>query len=353
MSVPADRDRRLPLPALTSGPDVFGRPMDPAPAPLVYINGWHGIGKETVAECLTLLLGRDKSLLIDVRSVGHDEAPASGGSHTSGTTKHPHQHHPRHRPDRSPLLTPEHPRYFSFDDGLRAGAAAEPEAETEAEADPDSGPPSPSMTTATTSPAQSPPASRSASASNLAALLSRPANHPRIAVLPACCPDTPSGRAALRTFQSAAERAGRRFVGIMLEGSGQQGCYGGWQGGRLRGGSDGFFAGSAGAGVVDGDGRGDGVDVGSVPAFEAALLIVGFVRGLEAEGRCGKGGARGGEDVVGAGAEGGDAAATGVAARGGTATPVGCGSAAGAGSLSATTEAGGEGKQKSEVVGGE
>ncbi|KAK0731839.1 hypothetical protein B0H67DRAFT_640181 [Lasiosphaeris hirsuta] len=46
-------------------PDVFGRPMTPPPAPLVYINGCPGVGKEVVAECLTLLLGRDKSFLVD------------------------------------------------------------------------------------------------------------------------------------------------------------------------------------------------------------------------------------------------------------------------------------------------
>ncbi|KAK3341772.1 hypothetical protein B0T25DRAFT_617159 [Lasiosphaeria hispida] len=47
-------------------PDVFGRPMAPPPAPLVYINGWPGVGKEAVAGCLTLLLGADKSFLVDV-----------------------------------------------------------------------------------------------------------------------------------------------------------------------------------------------------------------------------------------------------------------------------------------------
>ncbi|KAK4149971.1 hypothetical protein C8A00DRAFT_37442, partial [Chaetomidium leptoderma] len=114
-------DRRPPLATSVSAPNVFSRPMDPAPAPLVYINGWHGIGKETIAECLTLLLGKDKSLLIDVRSVGRETTSASccgGSSSSSNNRRHGHGHHHHHyrlKHDHNPLLTPEHPRYFSFD----------------------------------------------------------------------------------------------------------------------------------------------------------------------------------------------------------------------------------------------
>ncbi|KAL2165569.1 hypothetical protein VTH06DRAFT_871 [Thermothelomyces fergusii] len=106
--------RRPPLVASRSAPDVFSRPMDPGPAPLVYINGSHGVGKETVAECLTLLLGRDKSLLIDVRSVGRETA--SGGNNCYGDSRRMSRHKRRRRDEHCPpLLTPEHPRYHSFD----------------------------------------------------------------------------------------------------------------------------------------------------------------------------------------------------------------------------------------------
>ncbi|KAH8883627.1 hypothetical protein GQ53DRAFT_771590 [Thozetella sp. PMI_491] len=39
--------------------------MSPTPAPFLYINGWPGVGKLAVAECLSLLLGRDKALLVN------------------------------------------------------------------------------------------------------------------------------------------------------------------------------------------------------------------------------------------------------------------------------------------------
>ncbi|KAL1836872.1 hypothetical protein VTJ49DRAFT_4538 [Mycothermus thermophilus] len=112
------RCQRLPLmsttlnrrPALTttiSAPaaSVFRRPMDPAPAPLVFINGWPGVGKDTVAECLTLLLGKDKALLVDVRSVGRETTSTTASCTCFGgagvrCAKH-------HR---------QHPRYFSWDD---------------------------------------------------------------------------------------------------------------------------------------------------------------------------------------------------------------------------------------------
>ncbi|KAK4129655.1 hypothetical protein N657DRAFT_697619 [Parathielavia appendiculata] len=109
-AAPVERPR---LPTSFSSPNIFRRPMDPGPAPLVYINGWHGIGKETVGECLTLLLGKEKSLLIDVRSVGPDSITGSSSSPDSK-----HHHHRRHKHEDNPLLTPEHPRYFSFDTDL-------------------------------------------------------------------------------------------------------------------------------------------------------------------------------------------------------------------------------------------
>ncbi|KAJ4290755.1 hypothetical protein N0V88_006504 [Collariella sp. IMI 366227] len=74
-------DRRPSLASSVSAPNVFCRPMDPAPEPLVCINGRPGIGKETVAECLTLLLGKDRSLLIDVRSVGRENSIGCCGGH--------------------------------------------------------------------------------------------------------------------------------------------------------------------------------------------------------------------------------------------------------------------------------
>ena len=241
MGVPPNR--RPPLTSAASAPDVFCRPIYPVPAPLVYINGWHGIGKETVAECLTLLLGKDKSLLVDIRSVGRDtDNPRRGSRHQ---VRHKHIH------AQEPLLTPEHPHYFAFDFDLDPDRAASTRT------------PTPSSTTSTASTsttptiASAPPSSTSRPASvssistvtttittpdtdpvlpstnpdnprataaatapcrseNLTRLLTHPANAPRVAVLPACCPDTPAGRAALRSFEAAAARAGRLFVPVTL-----------------------------------------------------------------------------------------------------------------------------------------
>ncbi|KAK4247203.1 hypothetical protein C7999DRAFT_14712 [Corynascus novoguineensis] len=272
-------NRRPPLATSFSAPDIFCRPMDPAPAPLVYINGWHGTGKETVAECLTLLLGKDKSLLIDVRSVGRETAANDDSSGGASRTYIKPKHRRRH--EHYPLLTPEHPRYYSFD--LE-------------DSDADSLGPLPSPAFSFSSSAFSPPTSRSGSFSsnstaatptspNLTALLTAATNRRRIAVLPACAPDTPAGRAAVRTFEAAAARAGRPFVGVVL-----------------RCGDPGLEVGAgAGAGVGTGEGpvecwaQGHGpglarptkigltVDVTCMPAFEAALQIVEFVKGLEAE----------------------------------------------------------------------
>ncbi|KAL2136505.1 hypothetical protein VTI74DRAFT_3330 [Chaetomium olivicolor] len=113
----APPDRRPPLATSFSAPNVFCRPMDPAPGPLVYINGWPGIGKKTVAECLTMLLGKDRSLLIDVRSLGREDNSGSccGGTARPAKNRHGHSYGHRHGHEHNPLLTPQHPRYFSFD----------------------------------------------------------------------------------------------------------------------------------------------------------------------------------------------------------------------------------------------
>ncbi|KAK4231226.1 hypothetical protein QBC38DRAFT_355228 [Podospora fimiseda] len=241
--------------------EVFGRPMDPAPAPLVYINGWPGVGKEAVAECLTLLLGRDKSVLIDVRSVGLD---GDNGF------------------DQSPLLTPEHPRYFSFDldvDSIQAGSAEESDVSPGDDA-----------------------AALPSSGANLTRLLTQPSYSSRIAVLAACAPDTPAGRGTIRTLEAAASRSGRLFIPIALEcapaehvrraGSLQRQCSYKARRTSAPGSNPGNTL------SLDLSGHGNGrfqqklampmqegltVDVTCSPAFEAALQIVGFVKGCVAE----------------------------------------------------------------------
>ncbi|KAK4100721.1 hypothetical protein N658DRAFT_427223 [Parathielavia hyrcaniae] len=271
-AAPVQRPR---LPTSISSPNVLGRPMDPAPAPLVYINGWHGIGKETVAECLTLLLGKEKSLLIDVRSVGRSSSPVDHRH------DHHHHHHRRrrhkHESERNPLLTPEHPRYFSFD------------------ADPDNSDPT-SLGLASPTYSSSSTASRSASISqisleNLTRLLASPPNHRRLAVLPAHAPDTPAGRALLGTLEAAAARAGRLFLCVELR------CEMGVYRARVvRQSGEAMTAPTpvgqvmdspvgiwrAGQGLAMAGRAGLTVDVTSLPAFEAALQIVEFVRALEA-----------------------------------------------------------------------
>ncbi|AEO69990.1 uncharacterized protein THITE_46464 [Thermothielavioides terrestris NRRL 8126] len=252
--------RRPGLASSASSPDIFCRPMEPSPAPLVYINGWHGTGKKTVAECLTLLLGRDKSLLIDVRGHGH--------------------YHDRNH---NPLLTPEHPRYFSFD--LDCGPDLTPSTSSRSAFI------SPASTTTTNDPSASAP-----TAENLALLLTHPRNRARLAVLPACAPDTPAGRATLRTFEAAAARAGRLFAPVALT------CAPGEHARRESGEQEtasfpslpGMQTGPAmGVGMGVGWAKGQGlaapmnagltVDVTRVAAFEAALQIVEYVKGLEAE----------------------------------------------------------------------
>lgn len=79
-------------------PSVFSRPRTPDPAPLVWINGWLGVGKEAAAERLSMLLRPNKSFLVNVLGISgsDDDAP----------------------------LTPEHPGYFYSD--VPAAAASPP-----------------------------------------------------------------------------------------------------------------------------------------------------------------------------------------------------------------------------------
>ncbi|KAK3983949.1 hypothetical protein QBC44DRAFT_30903 [Cladorrhinum sp. PSN332] len=251
------------FPPPIAAPDVFGRPMDPAPAPLVYINGWPGVGKEAVAECLTLLLGRDKSVLIDVRSVGLD------GDNGIDLPQ-------------SPLLTPEHPRYFSFDLDVESTSAGSFEESGTS--------PGGDSTTPTSSGA------------NLTRLLTQPSYSSRIAVLATCAPDTPAGRGTVQTFEAAASRSGRLFIPVALEcapaehvrraGSLQRQCS--YKARRTS---------TPGSGpetslTLDLSGHRNGkfqqklampmhkgltVDITCSPAFEAALQIVEFVKGCVAE----------------------------------------------------------------------
>ncbi|KAJ9150304.1 hypothetical protein NKR23_g3890 [Pleurostoma richardsiae] len=50
-------------------------------APVIWINGWPGVGKNTVAECLGLLLGNDKATIVD-------------DQYLNQTTLPPHHSHP-------------------------------------------------------------------------------------------------------------------------------------------------------------------------------------------------------------------------------------------------------------------
>ncbi|KAH6853331.1 hypothetical protein B0I37DRAFT_348794 [Chaetomium sp. MPI-CAGE-AT-0009] len=316
-------NRRPPLATSVSTPDVFCRPMDPSPAPLVYINGRNGVGKETVAEYLTLLLGNENALLVDVRSVGRE--PASNSTCCSGSRTSKHKHHRQH--EHYPLLTPEHPRYFSPDldsdardfsplpspcfstsSSRSASFSSASTASTAATSTSSSTPTSHTATSHTATPYHpalkrttppnavpvSPPiptllhspANPSAQAAaaitapsppcsseNLTALLTRPPNPARIAVLPACCPDTAAGRAALRTFEAAAARAGRLFVGVVLRcADGAAAACVCWARG---GGPDLGLARPTKAGLT--------VDASCRPPFDVALQIIGFVKGLQEE----------------------------------------------------------------------
>ncbi|KAL2155205.1 hypothetical protein VTH82DRAFT_3881 [Thermothelomyces myriococcoides] len=342
-------NRRPPLIASRSSPDIFCRPTDPGPAPLVYINGWHGVGKESGAERLALLLGKDQSLLINVRSVG-GESTSSGNNcydDVRRMSRHKSRHKYHRRDEHYPLLLIlEHSRYHPFDldqdaDVLgplpsspssclpsapsvyssaasRSGSissdktltsptspmsAVRPSIKTcgkrrtercgtkrqshKATTKPQPCLPSPLLrtaadfvpasvtavsssqnfasshpvtfqttvtgslntiiTTTTVTPAVTTPplASLPSTAENLAALLASPTDRRRIAVFPACAPNTLAGRAAMRTFEAATARAGRPFASVVVPRCG------------------------------NGGGSGDGGDGG--------VVIVEFVKGLEAE----------------------------------------------------------------------
>lgn len=54
--------------------------MDTTTRPLVWINGWPAVGKQTVAQCLVQILGQDRAVLIDDNEfTDHLEMPAEGG----------------------------------------------------------------------------------------------------------------------------------------------------------------------------------------------------------------------------------------------------------------------------------
>ncbi|KAK4241822.1 hypothetical protein C8A03DRAFT_11972 [Achaetomium macrosporum] len=287
-------DRRPALATSFSTPNIFCRPFVPPPAPVVYVNGWNGVGKETVSECLTLLLGKDKSLLIDVRSVGWDsfEDRCRGSTNRTHTPQHKQQH--KHQHEYNSLLTPEHPRYLSFDIDYgvnnsifssSSSSASSPSCTRQQSTSPSctSRPTSASSdsTSLTTNSTISPLPTPTKSSENLTRLLSHPSNRARIAVLPACAPDTPGGRATLRTFEAAASRAGRLFVPVALT------CAPGEHARRI-GTGPGMGLGM-GLGWAKGQGlampmsKGLTVDITCVTPFEAALQIVEFVRGLQAE----------------------------------------------------------------------
>ncbi|KAK3309520.1 uncharacterized protein B0T15DRAFT_488243 [Chaetomium strumarium] len=334
--------RRPALATSFSTHNIFCRPIIPPPAPVVYVNGWDGVGKGTVSECLTLLLGRDKSLLIDVRSVGWDSVEEGRRGSTPRTNASPQKQHDQHPHF---LLTPEHPRYSSFETDYGVNSIASPSL-CQSPSSPSSTNQSASRptslcssssslftttttttttntttatkatiisTTTTTTPEWTTPCS----SENLTRLLSHPANRYRIAVLPTCAPDTPGGRATLRTFEAAASRAGRLFVPVALT------CSPATHAQRICGRSAGGLAADSAAGTTSGSGasrmmrlhlhrRGIGtgpgmgmgmgvgwtngqglatsmstraltVDTSSVTPFETALQIVEFVRALQAE----------------------------------------------------------------------
>ncbi|KAK4170107.1 hypothetical protein QBC43DRAFT_339897 [Cladorrhinum sp. PSN259] len=251
------------FPRPIAAPEVFARPMDPAPSPLVYINGWPGVGKEAVAECLNLLLGKDKSVLVDVRSVGLD------GDNGVDLPQ-------------NPLLTPEHPRYFSFDLDVNPSSAGLCEGSDVSPGDDSTTPPS--------------------SGANLIRLLTQPSYSSRIAVLATCAPDTPAGRATVRTLEAAASRSGRLFIPVALEcapaehvqraGSLQRQCS--YKARRTS--APGLGPGTSLTLDLSGQGNAEfqqklamsmheglTVDITCAPVFEAALQIVEFVKGCVAE----------------------------------------------------------------------
>ncbi|KAM7207112.1 hypothetical protein V8F33_000211 [Rhypophila sp. PSN 637] len=183
---PSSVAANAPDPALLTPRNIFGRPMEPIPAPLVYINGGLGVGKEAVAESLASLLGQDKSLLVDVRAIGRDddEDVLVKGDDDSTLS----------------LMTPEHPGYFDYFAEEEQALASDN--------------PNTSMTSASTKPSQ--PPQPPCSEKKLARLLSSPGNNTRIAIIAFCAFDTPKGHTALATFVTAATLANRLFIPVAL-----------------------------------------------------------------------------------------------------------------------------------------
>lgn len=200
------------------------------------------------------MLGKDKAVLIDVRSVGLDGDNGMDVPH-------------------NPLLTPEHPKYFSFDIDVDSASMALSEGSDDYIGD-----------------SPTPPLS---SGVNLSRLLSQPSYNSRIAVLATCAPDTPAGRATVRTLEAAAARSGRLFIPIALEcapaehvrraGSLQRQCS--YKARRtsltldLSGHRNETFHQKLAMPMH----RGLTVDITSTPACEAALRIVEFVKGCVVE----------------------------------------------------------------------
>ncbi|KAK4220049.1 hypothetical protein QBC37DRAFT_477092 [Rhypophila decipiens] len=221
---PSSVAANAPDPALLTPRDIFGRPMEPIPAPLVYINGGLGVGKEAVAESLASLLGQDKSLLVDVRAIGRDDDEDALVKGDEDSTLS--------------LMTPEHPGYFDyFAEEEQALAVAEETEQAEDDerqgrrrlwasswshtftipastSDTKSDNPNPSTTSASTKPSQ--PPQPPCSEKKLARLLSSPGNSTRIAIIAFCAFDTPMGHTALATFVTAATLANRLFIPVAL-----------------------------------------------------------------------------------------------------------------------------------------
>ncbi|KAK3329084.1 hypothetical protein B0H66DRAFT_13121 [Apodospora peruviana] len=169
---------------------VFRRPMDPAPAPLVYINGRPGVGKQAVAECLVLLLGQDKSLLVDIRGVGMDDDERHDDDDDDN----------KQQQKQTWLITPEHPAYhYDHHPSSHARQRSHTYSSSSSSSRPRAASPMPPC-----------------SQRKLARLLDQPANASRIAILTSYAPDTPGGRSAVRTFAAAAAQAGRLFIPIAL-----------------------------------------------------------------------------------------------------------------------------------------
>ncbi len=128
--------------------------LRPPPPPLVWINGRHAVGKRTVAQCLTALLGIDKAVFIDGEQfTDHLDMPAA----------------------REQLPLPSSP-----------------------------------------SPSQGRQGKRDACFARYIEGVDDPEAPCRIVVFADCQPPTPAGEAEARTYQAAAKRAGRLFVPVYL-----------------------------------------------------------------------------------------------------------------------------------------